>query len=199
MSLARFLPSIHFAISQLQDGSEDALCTEKMKTIPLNKYLDQMFGKGNHVRWLGMRVDEPARLKQIGKATELRNHFYLAEITDFTKEDVIDWWSEMPFDLRIEEHLGNCIFCIKKSTKKVALAERDEPEKFKLWRDAQMSIEVRLMDADKFGIGHIYRDWMTPDMLKNSFAEVSIAELRRQIYKEKMTETGSCSESCEAL
>ena len=34
----------------------------------------------------------------------------------------------MPFDLKIPEHLGNCVFALKKGINKIALAARDEPE-----------------------------------------------------------------------
>ena len=58
---------------------------------------------------------------------------------------------------------------------------------------------VRLMPADKFGIGHIYRNWLTPDMLIKQFSDHSTDELRQRIFREKRFETGSCTESCEAF
>lgn len=39
---------------------------------------------------------------------------FMAEITEFEKEDVLNWWKQQPFDLQIPEHLGNCVFCIKR-------------------------------------------------------------------------------------
>jgi 3'-phosphoadenosine 5'-phosphosulfate sulfotransferase (PAPS reductase)/FAD synthetase len=41
------------------------ICTDKLKTIPSTKYLTEKYGKGNFVRWLGMRIDEPRRLKEV--------------------------------------------------------------------------------------------------------------------------------------
>ena len=35
------------------------------------------------------------------------NIMYMAEISDFTKEDVIDWWGDQPFTLEISEHEGS--------------------------------------------------------------------------------------------
>lgn len=181
------------------------VCTDKLKTIPATKYKNDKYGKGNHVSWMGMRIDEPRRLKGIPDQldaftkTKEREYYYLAEISDFTKEDVLDWWSRMPFDLEITEHLGNCVFCIKKTATKVALAERDEPELFKLWNAAITDESVRLMNADKFGIGHIYRNWLTPEMLIQQFSEHSDDDLRQRIYKERRYDTGSCTESCEAF
>lgn len=99
-----------------------AFCTDRMKTTPFKKYCEEKYGRGNFMTWLGIRADEPRRLNQKPGIK------FLAEICSFGKQDVIDWWSKQPFDLGIPEHLGNCVFCIKKSVKKVALATKDEPE-----------------------------------------------------------------------
>ncbi|MDW5304528.1 hypothetical protein R7J46_19500, partial [Acinetobacter baumannii] len=103
----------------------------RMKTEPFEKYCNDVFGKNNYERWIGIRSDEPKRLpievlEKLGlpihkDAKKQKAGFrYLAEISDFTKEDVLDWWEQQPFDLAITEHLGNCVFCIKKHLNKVA-------------------------------------------------------------------------------
>ena len=172
-----------------------AWCTSRMKEETHDKYCNDKHGKGNYSTWLGIRYDEPKRLR-IGNASGIR---YMAEITDFEKEDVLDFWSGMPFDLQVEEHLGNCVFCIKKGASKVALAQRDEPEMFVKWSEVINHESVRLMPADKFGVGHIYRNWLSPEQLIAQFSELTNEELRERIYKEKKFDTGSCSESCEAF
>jgi hypothetical protein len=96
-------------------------CTDRMKLVPFKKYCQEKYGKGNFETWLGIRADETNRLKQ---KKEIR---YLAEISDFDKKDVLDFWSNMPFDLEIPEQLGNCVFCPKKSNLKLAAAQRDDP------------------------------------------------------------------------
>lgn len=99
-------------------------CTARMKTEPFEKYCNDVFGKNNYERWIGIRSDEPKRLpievlEKLGlpihkDAKKQKAGFrYLAEISDFTKEDVLDWWEQQPFDLAITEHLGNCVFVLK--------------------------------------------------------------------------------------
>ncbi|HGX5093062.1 TPA: hypothetical protein ACNE1A_004832, partial [Escherichia coli] len=83
-----------------------AFCTDRLKLIPFTKYCDNHFGRGNYITWLGIRADEPRRLKPKSGVR------YLAELSDFDKSDVIRWWRKQPFDLQIPEHLGNCVFCI---------------------------------------------------------------------------------------
>ncbi|MCR0998677.1 phosphoadenosine phosphosulfate reductase family protein [Serratia rubidaea] len=116
-------------------------CTDRMKLGPFKKYCDGRFGRGQYKTWIGIRADEPKRL--IGKPPT----HYLAEISQFGKQDVIDWWSQQPFDLQIPEHLGNCVFCIKKSIQKIALAAKDEPELAKEFWEALTTKDVRSMPS----------------------------------------------------
>ena len=81
-----------------------AFCTRAMKLDPFYKYCDESFGKGNYTTWLGIRCDEPKRL------TPKQGVEYLATISDFDKQDVLEWWSGQDFDLQIPEWLGNCVF-----------------------------------------------------------------------------------------
>ena len=180
-------------------------CTSRMKSDVMDKYKKETCGKGNYYQWFGMRIDEPRRLKFIEKTKDMfsekainpDNTRYLAEISNFDKLDVLSWWEKMPFDLNIKEHLGNCVFCIKKGGKKIALAQRQEPELFKQWNDVMTGESVRLMPADKFGTGRIYRNWLTPNNLIAQFSNLSDDELRDFIYKGREDDSGSCSESCE--
>lgn len=168
-----------------------AFCTDRMKLQPFKKYCNDTFGKDSYTTWIGIRADEPRRLKE---KTGIR---YLAELSDFDKQDVIEWWENQPFDLLIPEHLGNCVFCIKKSIKKVALACIDEPvlmEQFK----------ARCIDADYVRDGHratpkqvMYRGHLSLDGIASMHSEVEYQQLYADMVAGKRFDTGSCSESCE--
>ena len=54
----------------------------------------------------------------------------LATIAKVTKEDVLEFWAQQPFDLEISEEQGNCWFCFKKSDKKLAMIADESPEAF---------------------------------------------------------------------
>jgi hypothetical protein len=180
-----------------------AWCTNRMKEETFNKYCNGTYGKGNYVTWLGMRIDEPKRL-HIGKNQRLR---YLAEISDFEKSDILQWWKKQPFDLQIDEHLGNCVFCFKKMSAKVALAERDEPELFKEWLRAIDSASGRLNEPvwidDIFGSykreiskGVMYRKHQTAQDVIAQFRLFEYDELKAHVYR-NLKDSGTCSESCE--
>lgn len=165
-----------------------AFCTDRMKTVPFTKYCQEVFGRGNYQTWLGMRADEPKRIKRVDSFS------YLADISDFEKQDVLDWWKEQPFDLGIQEHLGNCVFCIKKSMQKVALATKDEPE---LAGDFIDAIYGELWNRRGHPI--MYRGGHTLTSLIALFGDTERDELASRMHSMRQYDTGSCSESCEAF
>jgi hypothetical protein len=68
---------------------------------------------------------------------------YMLELSDLTKEGVLKFWQEMPFDLELDEWLGNCAFCFKKSIKRVGVAMMQEPELLEEWKKTIQSERVR--------------------------------------------------------
>lgn len=161
-------------------------CTDRMKTKPFEKYCEKKYGKGNYQRWIGIRADEPKRLKP---ADGFR---YLADISDFEKQDIIDFWLDMPFDLGIDEHLGNCVFCIKKSDLKLALACKDEPELARIFIDTISEHNKKESSSD------MYRGRRSLGDIIQMFPQ-SRDEIAARVRGAKSFDTGSCSESCEVF
>ena len=167
-------------------------CTDRMKLVPFTKYCNEKYGRGNYETWLGIRADEPKRL------TPKKGIRYLAEISDFEKEDILEFWSEMPFDLGINEWLGNCVFCPKKSNLKLAAAQRDEPELYHDFLSMIYSDSVR--HDDKTGHwSQMYRGKKSLEQVIGMFDGSTGDEIKARIRGTKSTDTGSCSESCEVF
>ena len=167
-------------------------CTDRMKLQPFKKFCNAELGKDNYTTLLGIRVDEPKRLK------EKKGIQYLAEICDDEKQDIINWWSEQVFDLEIPEWLGNCVFCPKKSNLKLAAAQRDEPELYLKWLEMLYSDSVRVDD----NTGHwskMYRGKQSLESLIATFDGSTGKEIKARIRGSKMIDTNSCSESCEVF
>ena len=168
-----------------------AFCTDRMKTTPFKKYADDTFGRNNYTTILGIRVDEPKRLRA-------RDGFsYLADISDFEKQDVLDWWAKMPFDLQIKEHLGNCVFCIKKGVNKIALAAKDEPQLADKFIKMINMDDVRIVPSRTTANDAMYRQSMSLESIIDLYAEMPRDKLAKTVRS--TFETGSCSESCEAF
>lgn len=126
------------------------------------------------------------------------NLFYLAEISDFEKQDVLYWWAMEDFDLGIPEQLGNCVFCPKKSNLKLAAAQRDNPDLYIKWLDMLYSDSVRVDDKT----GHwskMYRGKQSLEQLIATFDGSTGEEIKARIRGGKMVDTNSCSESCEVF
>lgn len=172
-----------------------AFCTDRMKTQPFTKYCNDTYGRGNYETWLGIRDDEPKRLNR-----NIKNRKYLADISDFDKEDVIDWWKEQPFDLLLDgEHLGNCTFCIKKSVNKIALAARDEVGAAKQMGYYINSKKTRVVESRTSPSNVMFRGRNSLESIIAKFSDFGRDEIKNTIQSMKKVESGSCSESCEAF
>ena len=155
-----------------------------------------------------MRIDEQKRLKHlddpqidfidIEKPKNKIDIRYLAEISDFEKQDVWHWWEDMPFDLGIPEPLGNCVFCIKKGINKLAYASKAEPEMaaefIKIIEDDTVREPVR--DFDK---RIMYRGNHSLRSIILAYKDYEIEEIEKTILSMRALDSGSCSESCEAF
>lgn len=208
-------------------------CTDRMKLVPYTKYCKEKYGKGNYETWLGIRADEPKRL------STKKGIRYLAEISDFEKQDILNFWAKMPFDLEIYEWNGNCVFCPKKSDLKLAAAQRDNPEAYIGFLDAIGADDVRKVltrtqefidstgfkfyperfynrsgnfikkvlayNSSRYEIAaqmaskKMYRGKKSLEQVVAMFDGATGSEIKARIRGSKMTDTGSCSESCEVF
>ena len=164
-----------------------AHCTQHLKTVPFYKYCDEKFGKGNYTTWLGIRVDELRRLKP------KKGVKYLAELSQMDKNGILGYWRDMPFDLNLDEWLGNCVFCIKKPVNRVALATLSEPE---LAREfSQMLINS---DSNEKLKGAIYRGKVTLDGVAKLFDGVNAESIIKTTRLRRECGTGQ-GDSCEVF
>ncbi len=167
-----------------------AFCTREMKFNPVTKYCKDNFDE--YTTWIGIRVDEQNRLR-------LKDGInYLADISDFEKDDINHWWSKQPFDLNIPEHLGNCVFCIKKSVNKIALAARDEPMLAKQFIDV-INGDVREVNREQQSSQIMFRGNNSLEGIIALFKDHTRDEIANVVKGSGGYKSGSCSESCEAF
>lgn len=106
-------------------------CTRELKEVPIHGYIwDQGWEKGEYLTAIGMRADEPRRTKEKkpDRQTKQQKVYPLAHWWPTDKQDVLDHWEFMPFDLELPEHRGNCTFCFKKSDAKLRRVWQEKPE-----------------------------------------------------------------------
>lgn len=198
-------------------------CTRELKENPIMSYMESIgeskgrivnkqLVRASYETWIGIREDEPKRLGGNKNGKQLK--FYpLAERikvdnikihSDFQydpyesikcdKQDVLDFWEDMPFDLDLPEHLGNCIDCHKKSNKKLNMVYNDmgiDAFKFTAYLDNQYSevkaqiLEGKLIPRKRF------RGYLNTKELIGVFESTEVDT------KDRSEESGGCSESCE--
>jgi 3'-phosphoadenosine 5'-phosphosulfate sulfotransferase (PAPS reductase)/FAD synthetase len=111
-------------------------CTADLKIRPASKYLVQECG---WTRWhtaLGIRADEPLRVRPSSEA-RLTAWFPLND-AGVTKADVTAFWARQSFDLELQNiggrtPLGNCDGCFLKSEANRAALAREHPDRFNWW------------------------------------------------------------------
>lgn len=104
-------------------------CTRELKENPIKSYLREIgLNNSNRVMAIGIRADEAHRKAK----NAVKNNFIYPLIDwDIDKEDILSWWEDQSFDLQIPEHFGNCIWCWKKSYKKLVTVMKENPDAFK--------------------------------------------------------------------
>lgn len=164
-------------------------CTDRMKTGIFKKWQKQTFGNYPPVI-LGIRADEPKRLNT--KNPDVIHMAYL--FPDVEKQDVLEWWEDQDFNLDIPEYLGNCLFCIKKNPKKVALAIKAEPEMYEEFSKALKCPMIRPAPNGRQQ-DIMYRGHLSLDGIAYLYGTEDENELKIRAGMEK--DTNLCSESCE--
>ena len=184
-----------------------ATCTREMKNVPSRKYCKDRYGN-DYKMWLGIRVDEPKRLKVVDNQVDMFTKqkkpkreiiSYLASIDDSDKQDILEFWAAMPFDLDLPEHLGNCVFCVKKGSNKVALAAMDEPEMAKQFIDMIDSESIVVRPGVPFPKEVMYRNHESLKQIIETHKDIDRDTLTKSIRSMKRFDAGSCTESCDAI
>ena len=86
------------------------------------------FGKGDANVAIGIRIDEVDRCND--RAKELGLIYPLVTDVPMTKPQIYRWWQQQDFGLGLPEHHSNCVWCWKKSTRKLLTNISEHPEWF---------------------------------------------------------------------
>lgn len=103
-------------------------CNRELKLQPIKAYKASLGFKRSHKTAIGIRADEIDR--QSANAKEDGLFYPLISWKKTTKPEIVFWWKDMPFDLGIPDHLGNCVCCWKKSLRKLKTIAKNEPSRF---------------------------------------------------------------------
>lgn len=183
----------HIAKSGIPNANKPQ-CSDRLKAYPIEHY-KKVHGLKGVRHCIGIRKDEERRKSAWG----VKNYNLIYPLCDWfetDKQDVNDFWDEMPFTLELEEHQGNCATCWKKSDKKLWLLALEEPHKFEFM--ARMEEEYQEVKPNDNGTPRVFfrRNRSVQDIF-NECADMEPARLRAMIGYAPDEDSG-CSESCEA-
>ena len=142
-------------------------------------------------------MDEPKRLNGLRDGKQ-KKVYPLADWAPFRvdKLDVLDFWEEMPFNLEIEEHEGNCLGCFKKSTSKlIAVIETVGRAAFDFAKhiDSEYGyVGDNIIEGVKSELPRtMYRNYTTPDHL------IALADSATGKPAKKDPEIVGCGDDCQ--
>lgn len=165
-------------------------CTREMKRNTIHSYMASL-GQEPYYTAIGIRADEQRR---VSKNAGVDNIIYpLVDMVQTDKEDVLAWWSQYEWDLKIPEWLGNCVTCYKKSFKKLRAVWQEHPEYFEFNAAMEAAYPRVGPEFQKYGDATdrtFFRMGMSTKALLRVFQENP--EINNYgVYD------GGCSESCE--
>lgn len=169
------------------------ICTRELKLRPITSYLRSIgWTAGSYLSAIGIRADEFDRMSADADKAGL---VYPLVTANVTKAEVLAWWARQPFDLRVPEHYGNCVWCWKKSLRKHLTLAKESPEVFEF--PARMEQKYAHAGA---GVGRRV-------FFRESRSALDILDLAKQPFepfREGATQfslpfdaTNGCAESCE--
>lgn len=166
-------------------------CTREMKFRTINSYSQSLWGK-NFKRAIGIRMDESRRAKE----DDVQYIYPLIDMWPTDKGEVLDWFKQFDWDLKIPEYLGNCVTCFKKSKAKLNAVWWDDPDHFNWPQRMERNYgHIRPPMDPSTAPKNFYRDGKTAEMLVKEFKHLNNDNRNR--WKHQEDEDGGCSESCE--
>jgi 3'-phosphoadenosine 5'-phosphosulfate sulfotransferase (PAPS reductase)/FAD synthetase len=171
------------------------ICTRELKGAVMRSYTRD-YEKAHKTKCytaIGMRADEPRRIMSEADKSKYRVVYPLFDWFPTTKADVLDYWEDQDFDLKIPEHLGNCVTCWKKSKAKHIRIVKEHPEYYQFFSLMEKQHE-NTNNKEGYEPRRFFRESRTVNDL------FALAE-RTPIHNIPVTineEFDGCSESCEA-
>lgn len=165
------------------------LCNRELKRNAMQSYAQSIgWENRSYETAIGIRADETRRVNPKTAAAE-RLIYPLVDMHPTTKDDVLAFFEDFEWDLRIPEHQGNCIGCFKKSDKKLLTLYREDPSNF----DFAIKLDALYRNVGPNNVPgprRMYRGFRSAPDLVREFSTVGLD------YRPS-TKDGGCSEQCD--
>lgn len=164
-------------------------CTRELKLRPMYSYIKSLGWKQPKVA-IGIREDEKKRMTKNYKHKGLL--YPLIDNWPSDKIDVNNFWEDQFFSLNLQAYEGNCIWCWKKSDKKLYMLIKENEAVFDF--PERMELKNGMCGAGNVTPRKFFRNYRSTINLKNEAQMISLNYLENIVDKKIST---GCSESCE--
>lgn len=181
-------------------------CTRELKTNPIKSYVKNELGWDDFYTAIGIRIDEVDR---IDEHFEEKKYLYpLCQDIPTTKQEVNNYWLQMPFRLELKGYQGNCKVCWKKSLRKLLTIASESPDDFDNFEKWEKEFENYTPSGrnENNPPYRFYRDSLTVDDIKGMadkghFKPATDDSLdtawQARLFGHELDTPSGCSESCE--
>ena len=187
-------------------GPSNPNCTGRLKTEVMESYWRSIgWATGvksrTHKTAIGIRYDE---LRRRNKRAEEFGFIYPLIDAQITKDMVIKFWENQPFDLELPgAHYGNCTWCWKKSARKLMTLAKECPAVFDFPAEMERKYET-VKAQNESGVRRFFRGNKTvADIIEDAknpfepYVDNYKFDLLSPLYDESLDFGGTCSDSCE--
>lgn len=105
-------------------------CNREMKTVPMKKFADDIFGSNNYSIAIGIRIDE---IDRVSNSYDSNNIFYPLIEHDIDHKARNRFWADSHIRITIPAFKGNCDFCFEKSKRKLLTIIQEDGEMVSDW------------------------------------------------------------------
>lgn len=105
-------------------------CNREMKTVPMKKFADDIFGSNNYSIAIGIRIDE---IDRVSNSYDSNNIFYPLIEHNIDHRARNSFWADSPIRITIPAFKGNCDFCFEKSKRKLLTIIQEDGEMVSDW------------------------------------------------------------------
>ena len=184
-------------------GPSHPQCTSRLKTEVMENYLksvgfDTRLNRRNYLTAVGIRADEIDRMS--AKQDQYRFIYPLID-AGYTKDMVLAECRSWPFDLQLpSEAYGNCVWCWKKSLRKLLTLAKEDPAVFDFPR--RLELQYGTVKAyNTRGVKTFFRGNRSASDILNMAEESKFEPYQDSkqltIWDELLDLGGACSDGCE--
>ena len=121
-------------------------CTKEMKINTLKRWAKSV-GVTEWSHFVGIRYDEPRRWSKTSNLPKYMDVEHPLVKWKVTEQNVLDWWGQQPFDLKVNKPYGNCDGCFLKGKGKLAIIAKEKPELFDWWINHEVKTTKRQISS----------------------------------------------------